>query len=284
VTDRYSPTVRRRRLSAELRRLREESGLTAEKVGQHLGWSRGRLTNMEQNKWKRPDPVVIRALAHLYEASPEITEGLVLLARQSRDKGWWTRYGDVFTDAYVGFEAEASAVSTYQSMVVHGLLQTPEYAAASTRIGRTRSPDAIDRVVQARLVRQEILDQDEPPKLWCVLDESVLLRPAGDHQVMREQIAKLIRLIETADHIKIQVLPLDVGLHPGTAGAFTILDFANPLDRPVTYIETRTDGLYLEEDEEVQVHRDAWDEIRVMALHPDASAERMSQILKKYEQ
>lgn len=283
MTDRYSPTVRRRRLSAELRRLREESGLTAEKVGDRLGWSRGRLTNMEQNKWKRPDPVIIRALANLYGASEEVTEGLVLLAKQSREKGWWTRYGDVFTDSYVGFEAEASAISTYQTMVVHGLLQTPEYTAASTKSGQSRSPETIERVVQARLVRQEILDQDDPPKLWCVLDESVLLRPAGDKAVMREQIAKLIRLIETADHIKIQLLPLDVGLHPGTAGSFTILDFANPLDPSITYIETRTDGLYLEEADEVQVHRNAWDEIRVMALHPDASADHMSQIIKKYE-
>ncbi|MFE3461394.1 helix-turn-helix domain-containing protein [Nocardiopsis aegyptia] len=275
--------MRRRRLSAELRRLREEAGLTAQQVGDSLGWSRGRLTNMEQNKWRRPDPVIIRALAHLYKATPEVSEGLVLLARQSREKGWWTRYGDVFTDAYVGFEAEASAVSTYQSMVVHGLLQTPEYAAASTRIGRSRSPETIDRVVQARQERQEILDQDDPPKVWCVLDESVLLRPAGDKSVMREQIAKLIRHIETHDHIKIQILPLEVGLHPGVAGSFTLLDFANPLDPSIAYIETRTDGLYLEEDEEVEVHRAAWDEIRVMALHPDASADRMSQIIKMYE-
>ncbi|WP_304455888.1 helix-turn-helix transcriptional regulator [Nocardiopsis sp. YSL2] len=283
MADRYSPTVRRRRLSAELRRLREEAALTAQQVGDNLGWSRGRLTNMEQNKWRRPDPVIIRALAQLYKASPEVTEGLVLLARQSREKGWWTRFGDVFTDAYVGFEAEASGVNTYQSMVVHGLLQTPEYAAASTRIGRSRSPETIDRVVQARMERQEILDQDDPPKLWCVLDESVLHRPAGDKQVMRDQIARLIRHVETADHIKIQILPLDVGLHPGVAGSFTILDFANPLDPSIAYIETRTDGLYLEEDEEVQVHRSAWDEIRVMALHPDASADLMGQIIKKYE-
>ncbi|WP_285729432.1 helix-turn-helix transcriptional regulator [Nocardiopsis sp. ATB16-24] len=283
MTDRYSPTIRRRRLSAELRRLREASKLTAEQVGDKLGWSRGRLTNMELNKWKRPDPVIVRALANLYQAPPDVTEGLVLLAKQSREKGWWSRYGDVFTDAYVGFEAEASAVSTYQSMVVHGLLQTPEYAAASTRIGRSRSAETIDRVVQARLARQEILDQEDPPKLWCVLDESVLLRPAGSKQVMRDQITKLIRLIETADHIKIQVLPLEVGLHPGIAGSFTILDFANPLDPSIAYIETRTDGLYLEDDEEVQVHRDAWDEVRVMALHPDASADRMRQIIEQYE-
>lgn len=283
MTDRYSPTIRRRRLSAELRRLREASKLTAEQVGDKLGWSRGRLTNMELNKWKRPDPVIVRALANLYQAPPDVTEGLVLLAKQSREKGWWARYGDVFTDAYVGFEAEASAVSTYQSMVVHGLLQTPEYAAASTRIGRSRSAETIDRVVQARLARQEILDQEDPPKLWCVLDESVLLRPAGSKQVMRDQITKLIRLIETADHIKIQVLPLEVGLHPGIAGSFTILDFANPLDPSIAYIETRTDGLYLEDDEEVEVHRDAWDEVRVMALHPDASADRMRQIIEQYE-
>jgi DNA-binding XRE family transcriptional regulator len=266
-----------------LKRLREESRLTAEQVGNKLGWSRGRLTNMEQNKWKRPDPVIIRALATLYKASPEMTEDLVMLAKQSREKGWWARYGDTFSVAYMGFEAEASVISTYQSMVVHGLLQTPDYAAASTKCGQSRSPDHIKRAVQARMERQQILEQDDPPKLWCVLDESVLLRPAGDKQVMREQITKLIHLIETMNHIKIQLLPLDVGLHPGTAGSFTILDFTNPLDKPIAYVETRTDGLYLEEDEQVQIHRDAWDDIRVMALHPDASANRMRQLIKRYE-
>nr|WP_281381988.1 helix-turn-helix transcriptional regulator [Nocardiopsis mwathae] len=270
-------------MSAELKRLREESKLTAEQVGDRLGWSRGRLTNMELNKWKRPDPVIVRALANLYGCSEDVTEALVTLARQSREKGWWTRYDDVLTDAYVGFEAEAAVISTYQSMVVHGLLQTPEYAAASARAGQSRSPQVIDRIVQARKERQEILDRDDAPKLWCVLDEAVFLRPAGSKEVMSDQIRSLLEIVEREDHIKIQLLPLDQGLHQGTAGSFTILDFPEPMDPSIVYIEVRTDGLYLDEPDEVEVHREAWDDIRMKAMHPDASAERLALILKKYE-
>ncbi|MFB9802508.1 helix-turn-helix domain-containing protein [Streptomonospora salina] len=274
--------MRRRRLSAELKRLREEANMTAEQVGDRLDWSRGRLTNMELNKWKRPDPVIVRALADLYGASEEVREGLVTLARQSREKGWWARYGDVFTDSYVGFEAEASVISTYQSMVIHGLLQTREYAAASDRAVHAKDASATERAAEARMERQEIMDRDDAPRLWAVIDESVLLRPAGGRDVMRAQIEKLIQISEEANTIKVQVLPLEVGLHPGIAGAFTILDFPNPVDPSVVYIENRTDGLYLEEPPEVETYRDAWDDIRVMALHPEASATRMRDLLRTH--
>ncbi|MFW5420122.1 helix-turn-helix domain-containing protein [Nocardiopsis sp. CNT-189] len=283
MSDRHSPTVRRRRLSAELKRLREESGYTAEKVGDKLGWSRGRLTNMELNKWKRPDPVIVRALAELYGASEDVREGLVTLARQSREKGWWARYGDVFTDGYVGFEAEASVISTYQSMVIPGLLQTPDYAAASDKSMHARDQDATARAVAARMERQEILDREDAPRLWAVIDESVLLRPAGGPEAMRTQIDKLIEASEEVNSIKIQVLPLEVGLHPGTSGAFTLLDFPNPADPSIVYVETRTDGLYLEQEEEIAVYRDAWDDIRVMALHPEASVARLHELRSNYQ-
>ncbi|MDT0305047.1 helix-turn-helix domain-containing protein [Streptomonospora wellingtoniae] len=284
MADRHSPTVRRRRLSAELKRLREESGFTAEQVGDRLGWSRGRLTNMELNKWKRTDPVIVRALADLYGASEEVREGLVTLARQSREKGWWARYGDVLTGAYVGFEAEASVISTYQSMVIPGLLQTREYASASDRAVHTQDAAATERAADARMERQEILDREDAPRLWAVIDESVLLRPAGGRDVMRAQIEKLIQVSEEVNTIKVQVLPLEVGLHPGTAGSFTLLDFPNPADPSIVYIENRTDGLYLEESPEVETYRDAWDDIRVMALHPEASAERMRTLIQNHYQ
>ncbi|MDA2807877.1 helix-turn-helix domain-containing protein [Nocardiopsis suaedae] len=283
MSDRHSPTVRRRRLSAELKRLREESGMTAEQVGDQLGWSRGRLTNMELNKWKRPDPVIIRALADLYGASEEVREGLVTLARQSREKGWWAKFTDVFTDGYVGFEAEASVISTYQSMVIPGLLQTREYATASDRSMHARDLEATERAVDARMERQEVLDREDAPRLWAVIDESVFLRPAGGPEVMLAQIDKLIALSEEANSLKIQVLPLGVGLHPGTAGAFTILDFPNPVDPSIVYVETRTDGLYLEREEEIGIYRDAWDDVRVMALHPEASVARMLELRSNYE-
>ncbi|WP_133741206.1 helix-turn-helix domain-containing protein [Actinorugispora endophytica] len=283
MADRLSPTLRRRRLSAELKRLREEADLTAEQVGERLGWSRGRLTNMELNKWKRPDPVIVRALATLYKASEEATEALVTLAKQSRTKGWWEKFDDVFTDAYVGFEAEASTISTYQTMVVPGLLQTPEYAAAVDRALHLNNASATERAVAARMERQEILDREDAPKLWVVIDESALMRPAGGKAVMRAQIEKLIRLSEEANTVRIQVLPLDRGLHPGITGPLTLLDFPNPMDRPIAYFETRTDGVYQEDRAVVETYREAWDDIRVMADHPEASTARMVQLIKRYE-
>ncbi|WP_046469906.1 helix-turn-helix domain-containing protein [Allosalinactinospora lopnorensis] len=283
MADRYSPTVRRRRLSAELKRLREASGLTAEQVGERLGWSRGRLTNMELNKWKRPDSVIVRALAKLYGASDEVTEALVTLARQSREKGWWSRYDDVITDSYVGFEAEASVISTYQTMVVPGLLQTPEYAAASDRAVHQHDSHATERAVAARMERQEVLDREDAPKLWAVVDEAVLLRPAGDKDVMRAQLEKLVHLSEEPNTIRIQVLPLGRGLHPGITGPFTILDFPDPIDPSIVYFETRTDGLYHEEEPLVEIYREAWDDIRVRADHPEASTARMADLIKRYE-
>ncbi|WP_246061998.1 DUF5753 domain-containing protein [Haloactinospora alba] len=140
------------------------------------------------------------------------------------------------------------------------------------------------RAVEARMERQEILDREDAPKFWAVIDEAVLLRPAGGTDVMRGQIEKLVRLSEEANGIKIQVLPLEVGLHPGTTGAFTILDFAEAIDPSIVYVESRTDGLYFDDPAEVEIHREAWDDIRVRAMHPEASAEYMVQLArKKYE-
>ncbi|TDQ53112.1 hypothetical protein EV190_105234 [Actinorugispora endophytica] len=238
---------------------------------------------MELNKWKRPDPVIVRALATLYKASEEATEALVTLAKQSRTKGWWEKFDDVFTDAYVGFEAEASTISTYQTMVVPGLLQTPEYAAAVDRALHLNNASATERAVAARMERQEILDREDAPKLWVVIDESALMRPAGGKAVMRAQIEKLIRLSEEANTVRIQVLPLDRGLHPGITGPLTLLDFPNPMDRPIAYFETRTDGVYQEDRAVVETYREAWDDIRVMADHPEASTARMVQLIKRYE-
>lgn len=283
MADRHSPAVRRRRLSAELKRLREASGLTAKQVGDRLGWSRGRLTNMERNKWKRPDPMIIRALAREYGASDDHVQALETLARESRGQAWWERYEDVFTDSYVAFEAEATTISTYQTMVVHGLLQTPEYADAADRAIQAHAAIATDRAVEARLERQEILDREDSPKLWAVIDESVLLRTVGSAEIMRGQIEKLVRLSKEFSTIKIQVMPLDAGVHPGAAGSFTILDFPDPQDPPMVYVETRSDGLYFDEPEEIETHRDAWDDIRVRALHPAGSLDHMLQLIKRYE-
>lgn len=262
----YSPTVRRRRLSAELIALRKEYGASPEQIAKMLERDRYWLARIENGDRKRPHVAEIEQLLDIYgvtaQSDPARREAILELVRQSRTKGWWSKYDDVL-DGFVGLEAEASFFTTYQPMVVPGLLQTPAYAAATARAGINTTAD-VDRIVAARMERQRILYRAErPPRLWAVLDEAVLARAAGS-EVMREQIAHLITVSELRT-VTIQVLPFDAGWHAGLSGPFVILDFPTPSDPSVVYLESRHDSLYLEEPEVL-------DEYRTIAGHVQASA------------
>lgn len=269
MSRRISPTVRRRRLSAVLRQLRHQHGKTLEVVTDDLEWSRGRLAHMEGNKWIRPDLGNIRQLLGYYEVKDTATREAALdLARQSRERGWWTKFKDVFgTDSLVGFESEASVVSTWQPVVIPGLLQTEEYATASARATLARPAAEVDRIVEARMARQEVLDGDQPPTVWAIIDESVLRRLPTEGGVAHGQLDHLVALAEDVDNdITIQVLPFRAGLHPGISGPFVLLDFQDDLDGPLVFLESRTDGLFLEEPEEVDEYRLVFDHLQVTAL------------------
>ncbi|GAA0991110.1 helix-turn-helix transcriptional regulator [Nocardiopsis tropica] len=273
--------MRRRRLSAVLRHLRHEQGKTLEVVTDDLEWSRGRLAHMEGNKWIRPDLGNIRQLLDYYEVAENAErEAILNLARQSRERGWWTKFKDVFgTDSLVGFESEASVVSTWQPVVVPGLLQTEEYAAASARASLARPAAEVDRIVEARMARQEVLTGDQPPTVWAVVDESVLRRlPEG--KVASSQLHRLIDLSEDPDnHVTIQVLPFTAGLHPGISGPFVLLDFQDDLDGPLVFLESRTDGLFLEEHEEVDEYRVVFGHLQVTALSQADSLRMMKKMI-----
>ncbi|MEV6982649.1 helix-turn-helix transcriptional regulator [Sphaerisporangium sp. NPDC051017] len=263
-----SPTIKRRRLSAELIRLREEAGLTVDEVGKRLEWSRGRLTHMETNKWVRPDTTNIRALLDLYGVTDrDVREAILDLARQSREKGWWAQYRDVFSGSLPGFEAEASQIRTYEALTVPGLLQTPGYAEAIFRGGQVLVDDetAIGRKVQARLARQRLLVRHNPPQLWAVLDEAALRKVVGGEEIMREQ---LLHLVETAKRssVTIQVLPDSIGAHAAMHGSFVILDFPGDLDPSVVYLETATDNLFLERPSELQAYTLIYNRVVAAAL------------------
>jgi transcriptional regulator with XRE-family HTH domain len=269
-----SPTIKRRRLSAELIRLREQAGLTVDEVGKRLEWSRGRLTHMETNKWVRPDPTNIRALLDLYEVVDlKVREAILDLARQSREKGWWAQYRDVFSGSLPGFEAEATQIRTYEAMTVPGLLQTPGYAAAIFRAGQVLEDDetAIRRKIEARLARQEILFRRNPPQLWAVLDEAALRKMVGGSEVMREQ---LLHLTETAKrpNVTLQVLPDSIGAHASMHGPFVIMDFPGDLDPSIVYLETATDNLFLERPQELQAYTLIHNRVVAAALSVEHSA------------
>ncbi|WP_017607224.1 helix-turn-helix domain-containing protein [Nocardiopsis xinjiangensis] len=275
----FSPTIRRRRLSEELKQLRSTAGLTLEQAAKKLEWSRAKIANIETGKRLRPYVTDIGLLLDIYGVTdPERREALFELTRQSRVKGWWTRYSD-FAGAYFGFEAEASSIATYQVGAIPGLLQTSDYAVASSQASLTPTND-IERVVDARKRRQRILDQKKPPRLWAIIDEAALARPAtaAEPEVMRKQIRHLVEAAERPN-IAVQVLPFSTGLHAGTGGPFVLLDFPDPIDRPVVYLETRHQGLYLETPEQIADYRDVLGHLQDTALSPAESAAHLDRLI-----
>ncbi|MET8092309.1 helix-turn-helix transcriptional regulator [Micromonospora sp. NPDC005220] len=273
-----SPTIRARRLRRELRRLRDRTGHTAEEVAKILGWHRTKVIRFELGH-SRVMPKDLPPLLDLYDASGDERESLTALLRQSRQKGWWSAYGDVLPDDFVGFEAEASSISAFECLYVPGLLQTEEYVRAIVRAGRsTADQDETDRVVAARLARKALLSRDLPPSLWAVLDEAAVRRVVGGPKVMHAQLTRLIEACAMPS-VEIQVLPFSAGAHAAMAGAFTLLDYADPvLDPAVVYLSNDSSTLLLEEDRQVARYRLMFDHLRAKALDPDRSADLLARI------
>nr|WP_246422507.1 DUF5753 domain-containing protein [Nocardiopsis mwathae] len=193
------------------------------------------------------------------------------MGRRSKERGWWHEYGDVFGDFFAAFEAEASVISSYQPIVIPGLLQTAEYAAAVSRTSPARTEEEIDRMAAARMQRQEILRRTDAPDLRAVIDEHVLLRLAVMPDIADGQFRHLIEQAEAVNSEAVnseavQVLPISVGLHASTHGSMVILDYADERDPSIVYLETRSEGLYLEEPAQVAGYRTAFDHVCMDAL------------------
>ncbi|WP_326642789.1 helix-turn-helix domain-containing protein [Streptosporangium sp. NBC_01755] len=278
-----SPTVKLRRLSAELVRLRKDAGLTVEEVTTRLGWSNGRLTKWELNQWVRPDVVLIRALLDLYGVTDEQVRNAILdLARQSREKGWWAKYNDVFRGSLPGFEAEATQIRTYEALFVPGLLQTADYAAAVFRAGQVLDDASVKRRVEVRIVRQDVLKRERPPELYALIDEAALRKMIGGPAVMAEQMRHLIEAA-AAPHVTIQILRDSAGAHAVMTGAFTILDFATELDPSVVYLETATDSLHLEKPEELQAYGRIFTRAVAISEPPEESVRYLATMVDQLE-
>ncbi|QLD28737.1 helix-turn-helix domain-containing protein [Micromonospora carbonacea] len=277
-----SPTIRARRLRCELRRLRDRTGRTAEDVAKLLGWHRTKIIRFELGH-SRVMPKDLPPLLDLYDASEEERESLTALLRQSRQKGWWSAYGDVLPDDYVGFEAEATSISAFESLYVPGLLQTEEYVRAIVKAGRsTADQDETDRRVAARLGRKTLLSRDAPPRLWMVLDEAAVRRVVGGPKVMQAQIARLIEACGLPT-VEIQILPFAAGAHAAMGGPFTLLDYSDPiLDPTVVYLDNDSSTLLLEEERHVARYRLMFDHLMAKALDPDESADFLARVADEY--
>jgi transcriptional regulator with XRE-family HTH domain len=282
VAEVRSPTVRRRELGALLRALRNEKGLTVEQVATSLMCSPSKVSRMETGHGAAT-PRDIRDLCNLYDVTDQAgRDHLMTLAREGKRQGWWQSY-DLGYATYVGLEAEAVAISGFQSSVVHGLLQTADYARAGHEGAMPRlSPEQIEMQIEAKLTRQRILTQDNPPRFTVVLDEATLHRMVGGRRVMAEQLAKILEL-SARPNIRVQVLPYEVGAHPGVESNFTLLELPNSTPG-VVFVEGLIGSTYLERADDLKKYRGIFDQLQNIALNPKGSADLVAKILHSYKE
>jgi len=274
-----SPTMRRRRLARELARLREDRGMTIREAAGALEWDPSKLSRVEglQRGIIVRD---VRRLLDLYQVSDEAQrEALFEMARQAKQRGWWQAYADVMPSEYatlIGLEAEAAEIRTYQPELIHGLLQTEDYARAVIRAGRPGDTTSeVDRRVEIRMTRQQVLDREDPPRVRAVLNEGAVRRLVGGPEVMRAQLRRLAADRERAT-VMVQVLPFSAGEHPAMAsGPFDLLVFAEAADRGVVAIENMTSSLSLDSDDDLREYVTAFDYLQAAALGPRESRDML---------
>ncbi|MGW7008401.1 helix-turn-helix domain-containing protein [Streptomyces sp. NPDC054933] len=278
-----NPTVRRRRLGSELRKLRETKGMTAEEVAARLLVSQSKISRLENGR-RSISQRDVRDLCGVYGVEDlRIVESLMQMAKESRQQGWWHAFGDVPYSVYIGLETDAISLRVYDSLIVPGLLQTPEYARAVIEgMWPEATVSEVEKRIQVRLKRQErITDPISPVRFWVVLDEAALRRITGDQHIMSAQLEHLVQC-STMPHVTLQILPYSVGAHPGMYGEFAILEFEDASDASVVYLEGMTSDLYLEKPNDVQDYCMMYEHLRALALNPDQSRQFMSQLAQEY--
>ncbi|WP_442930259.1 helix-turn-helix domain-containing protein [Micromonospora sp. LH3U1] len=276
------PTVLRMLLGAQLRRLRESSGVTREGAGWEIRSSESKISRMELGRvgFKERDVVDLLTLYGVTEEHER--EALLKLARDANSPGWWHRYGDVLPtwfQSYLGLEAAAALIRSYEVQFVPGLLQTPEYARAVVLLGHgAAGPEEIDRRVALRMQRQQLLYRDNPPQLWAVVDEAALRRPIGGAAVMRGQLTALIEATKSPN-IRLQVIPFAAGGHAAAGGAFTILRFGDQELPDIVYIEQLTSAIYLDKRDDLDYYAVAMERLCVEAEPPERTSEILGGML-----
>jgi transcriptional regulator with XRE-family HTH domain len=286
------PVGPRRRLGAELRRLRTGAGLHLDQVAARLRCSTSKISRLETGKGV-PKAGDVRELMTIYGVAADTErEMLMRLVQESRTEGWWESYTDGVAPErfvldvqarYTALETEAAAIRSYDPAVLHGLLQVPAYTRAVMRLLLPRhSAQEIEQLVELRARRQEALTVRDPPlELSVVLDEAVLRRPVGGREVMAEQLGALLRVGELAS-VSLHVLPFEAGLYRVQIGRFDILEFTDESVSDVVYIEGHAGETYLEGESDVDLYKDVLADAVDHALPPAASRAVIARYLNDY--
>jgi hypothetical protein len=278
------PTVLHMMLGSQLHRLREAAGVTPDQAGYEIRASRSKISRMENGRVRFKERDVADLLTLYGVTDEQVRADMLSLARQANTPGWWSKYGDVLADwfeAYLGLEAVASVIRTFELQFVHSLFQTEAYARAVTLLGYRAAPaEEIERRVSLRLKRQDLLTRPDPPQVWSVIDEGALRRPVGGRAVMR---AQLTRLIEVAGlrHVTVQAVPFGRGGHAAAGGSFTVLRFGEAHLPDVVYIEQLTSALYLDKRDDVDHYMEVMNHLSTQALTPDRTARFLAEIARE---
>lgn len=267
-----TPTLRGRRLAAELRKLRTRAGLSQAEAARRVGWSKSKISRIEEPA-TRPADDDVRALLQLYGLDAARHAAILQLNKDSWQRGWWTAYGDAFTDNFVMLEDQAPRILTYETMLIPGLLQTPDYARTLMRELREGDDEDLDRLVAARMTRKAIFSRANPPEAHFVIHEAALRQVVGDRELMRKQLSELWSAAVERPTVTIQVLPFDVPCPRGLIGSFIL--FVHPDDHglDVGHMEGQSGEWYAESNDQLTGLRVAFEDVSTAALPPTESAE-----------
>lgn len=277
---RAGPSVRRLILGSQLRRLRERSGISCAEAGYSIRGSASKISRMETGRisFKERDVEDLLTLYGVHDT--EERSQLIALVAQSRHLGWWHRYNDrmpKWFEDYVGLEEAAARIQSWELQFIPGLIQTEEYAHAVVSHGLPNADkEAVARLVELRMRRQKVLVGPHPPRLWTVIDESVLHRALGGRLVLKRQIEHLLE-VSSQPHISVQVIPFSRSGYVAE-GAFSLLRFAEPELPDIAYIEHLTGALYLERLDELEVYSRAFDRLIVDAETPRATRQFLDKV------
>lgn len=276
-----APSVLRMILGRQLEELRTRAGWTYEQAGEAIGVSDSTIRRMEAAKVARLRLADAEKLLQVYGVTDQQEIDTFLKSvREANKRGWWHTYRDVLPDwfaAYLSLEQAAFQIRAYEAAVVHGLLQTEDYARALLCAGNPHAPaEATDRRVALRMRRQELLSRATPPRVWIVLDETVLRWPVGGPGVMRAQIDHLIA-VSALPHVTLQLMPFGNGPHPALrAGAFDVFRFRAPELPDIVYLSGLVGAVYLDKEDDVLVYRETLDRLGAQS----APARRTESLLR----
>ncbi|MEV6016671.1 MULTISPECIES: helix-turn-helix transcriptional regulator [unclassified Streptomyces] len=277
------PTVRRRQLGSELRRLREHAGKKIEDAAAHLECSMSKISRVETGQ----APIKARDVRDLLEwygvTDATQTETVMQIHKDAQQQGWWAHYGEVLPSGmatYAGLESDARALRSYEPTFVHGLLQTEDYARSVIAAARPNEPYEVDQLVSFRKERQSLLTREpEPLELWVVLEESALRRPVGGRDVMAEQLAHLAETT-AMPNVTIQIMPTSKGAHAALAGMFSLLEF-EPRTPTVVYVNSIAGNVYLEKERDVRTFVQTFDLVRAAAPDPQETRAVLESIARE---